>query len=289
MSGSIDSSRTRKPSASTTPRSAASRSPSEMAAAIQTASVPVTSGARPDTSPPAPALGHQVAVVAQRERQRTTVGHDHDRALCHGARSTPTRRRGARRARTDAASLWRCASSSLPTSSRAPRRRAPSPGRSPTGSGSSATTPSSCPWPTAARASSTCSAGPTAPTTVTGPARADRSRPGGGCRSGWRSSRWRWPRASTSSAAPTGNDPVDATTAGTGELIALAVESGARRVLVGRRRLGHHRRRPRRARGPPPAPAPAGDRAGRGVRRAHPLRRRRRRVRPAEGRVARPR
>jgi glycerate kinase len=30
-----------------------------------------------------------------------------------------------------------------------------------------------------------------------------------------------------------GNDPVDATTAGTGELIALAVESGARRVLVG--------------------------------------------------------
>jgi glycerate kinase len=30
-----------------------------------------------------------------------------------------------------------------------------------------------------------------------------------------------------------GNDPVDATTAGTGELISLAVESGARRVLVG--------------------------------------------------------
>lgn len=30
-----------------------------------------------------------------------------------------------------------------------------------------------------------------------------------------------------------GNDPVDATTAGTGELIAIAVESGARRVLVG--------------------------------------------------------
>lgn len=32
---------------------------------------------------------------------------------------------------------------------------------------------------------------------------------------------------------PDGNDPVDATTAGTGELIAHAVESGARRVLVG--------------------------------------------------------
>src|SRR5947207_15624061 len=46
--------RTRSPSASATPPAAASRSASDSAAANQIASVPATSGARPETSPPAP-------------------------------------------------------------------------------------------------------------------------------------------------------------------------------------------------------------------------------------------
>ena len=85
-----------------------------------------------------------------------------------------------------------------------------------------------------------------------------------------------------------GNDPLAATTRGTGELIAKAIEQGARTVLVGLggsattdgglgaiEALGSPARLARRR---PPG----------GVRRAHPVRRRGRRVRPAEGRHAGP-
>ena len=52
------------------------------------------------------------------------------------------------------------------------------------------------------------------------------------------------------------------------------------------RRLGHHRRRPRRGAGDPRAASPARREPARGVRRHHSLRRRSAGVRPAEGRVA---
>ena len=46
-----------------------------------------------------------------------------------------------------------------------------------------------------------------------------------------------------------GNDPMRASTAGTGELIDRAIEQGARHVVVGPRRVGHDRRRAGRHRG----------------------------------------
>ena len=49
------------------------------------------------------------------------------------------------------------------------------------------------------------------------------------------------------------NDPVEASSTGTGELIAGALDGGARRILVGLGEVRHHRRRPRRAAGALPA------------------------------------
>src|SRR5690349_975700 len=54
VAGSRSSSRTSKPSRSTTPSRATRRSPSDIAAASQTVSVPAIIGPRPDTRPPAP-------------------------------------------------------------------------------------------------------------------------------------------------------------------------------------------------------------------------------------------
>ena len=59
------------------------------------------------------------------------------------------------------------------------------------------------------------------------------SRPAGASTAGVPSSRWRRPRASSLVGGAEGNDPVAAATHGTGELIAAAVDAGARRVLVG--------------------------------------------------------
>ena len=83
---------------------------------------------------------------------------------------------------------------------------------------------------------------------------------------------------------PEGNDPVAATTTGTGELIAAAVEAGARRVLVGVGGSATTDGGLGALRGAVPAAAAAGHRADRGLRRAHPLRRRGRALRSAEGR-----
>ena len=86
-------------------------------------------------------------------------------------------------------------------------------------------------------------------------------------------------------AGPEGNDPIDATTTGTGELIAAALDAGAPPDRRRRRRLGHHRRRSR----APCAPCPrrsgcAGIELVVACDVTHPLRRRRRGLRAAEGR-----
>ena len=80
-----------------------------------------------------------------------------------------------------------------------------------------------------------------------------------------------------------GNDPMNATTAGTGELIDAALDGRRDAHHRRARRVGHHRRRARRAPGDQRPQPPARRRAARGLRRHHPLRGRGRRVRPAEG------
>ena len=87
---------------------------------------------------------------------------------------------------------------------------------------------------------------------------------------------------------PDGNDPVAASTVGTGELIGVAVDSGRAPGAGGPGWIGHDRRGAGGVAGPVPA-APAGWARARGaVRRPYALRRRRRGVRPAEGRVGSP-
>ena len=101
---------------------------------------------------------------------------------------------------------------------------------------------------------------------------------------GPRSSRSR--RRAGSGSWPTGErDAEAASTRGTGELIAAAVEAGAEVVLVGGRRQRDDRRRRRaRSRRSSDAGGLRGARARRAVRRAHAVRARGRGVRPAEGR-----
>ena len=170
-------------------------------------SVPATSGASPETSPPAPRRAHRLTVLAEAERERAPVGGDDDRAVrrCGHARSLarpgrPHRRshRAARAARggglggrrhppgcpaagcaPGTGKMGGCTSSPRPTSSGAPPppRRWPRPW--PTRSPPPGTRATRCRWPTAGRAPSRRSVGPTAPRWS--PARwASRSRPPGG-------------------------------------------------------------------------------------------------------------
>ena len=81
------------------------------------------------------------------------------------------------------------------------------------------------------------------------PARRRRSRRRGGCDRGRRSSRWRGRAGWSLAGGAEGNDPLAATTTGTGELIDRALEPGARTDHRRSRRVGDHRRRPRRGRG----------------------------------------
>ena len=87
-------------------------------------------------------------------------------------------------------------------------------------------------WPTAARAPSTRSGGPNRRTTVMGPL-------GDQVDAEWRLTKRTAviEMAAASGLAlvggPEGNDPVAASTHGTGELIAAAVEAGANRIIVG--------------------------------------------------------
>ena len=144
-----------------------------------------------------------------------------------------------------------------------------------------------CRWRTAARARSTRSAEPTAPRWSPG-RWAPRSRPAGG--STGRTAVIEMARASGLElvGGAEGNDPVAASTAGTGELIVAAIDSGATRVIVAVGGSATHRRRARRAAGPSPARPPQGHRPHRRLRRAHGLRRCGDGVRPAEGRHRRP-
>ena len=240
-----------------------------MAAAIHMASVPSTSGPSPDTSPPAPRRGCERAVGGHAERDRAPVRDEHDRAVrtsppgptgaAHrgragrrGARRQPSQRHptsrqlGVVKAPRPSAPGWsgrRSGPADQPGWCRARRGRTrqaagdarppgtpprPSPGRPPP-PGTRATRP---PWPTAARARSTSSAVPTAPPACPGRWASPSTRD-------WRLTR----RTAVIEMAQAsglllaggadGNDPMEATTVGTGELIRAAVDAGARRIVVG--------------------------------------------------------
>ena len=143
------------------PRAAASRSPSDMAAATHRASVPAPAGPGPTPARRRPA-GHQVAVVVP---ARTTPGPGWRRSR-PGARAMGPLYTG--RAMAPRARIGRCftvavrvviapdkfqGTATARAVARADRRPAWEP----------ATRPTSCRWPTAARAPSTRSAAPTAP------------------------------------------------------------------------------------------------------------------------------
>ena len=83
-----------------------------------------------------------------------------------------------------------------------------------------------------------------------------------------------------------GNDPMAATTAGTGELIDAALDAGAQADHRRARRVGDDRRRARRAAGDQCAGPAAWRRAARRLRRDDHVRARGRGVRPPEGRHA---
>ncbi len=116
------------------------------------------------------------------------------------------------------------------------------------------------------------------------PARHDRSRRRGGSTAARRSSRWRSPADSSWPGGADGNDPMTATTAGTGELIDAALTAGAKRIIVG---LGGSATTDGGLgcdRGDRHACPPQGRRVPRRLRRHDPIHRRRGGLRPAEGR-----
>ena len=134
---------------------------------------------------------------------------------------------------------WRsCRSSSRPTSSRAPLPpRQAADGARQQGLAALGHDVAIRRWPTAARAPWTCWAAPTGRRVVTGPL-------GDPVEAAWRlSGRTAVIEMAQASGlalvgGAEGNDPVAASTYGTGELIAAAVDAGARRVIVGVGRIG---------------------------------------------------
>ena len=228
--------------------------------------------------PAAAPLGHQPAVVAEGERHRPPVGDDEHRGIARSPAASGQHNRRARRRRPR----------QVPRHGVGGRgRRPPSPGRVEAAGGDVRRAPR---WPTAARARSTPSAARCAPTTVQGPL-------GDPVAAEWRmqgdgTAVVEMARASGLAlvGGPAGNDPLRASTAGTGELIAAAIDAGARRVIVGAGGsastdggLG----RPRPPSNPRRRLQPAS--SSRGLRRRHPLRRRRRGLRARRRGPRRPR